>query len=88
MMPQLTPTHWFSARWPSLAIAAGSQASSPAAAKARAVAISKAADDESPAPRGTSPDEHALPTRQTIAGLLQAPGRPLEVFDPRRLAAA
>ena len=55
MMPQLTPTHLFSARCPSLAIAAGCQASPLAAANARAVAISKAAEEESPAPSGTSP---------------------------------
>ncbi len=56
MMPQFTPIHLFSARWPSLAIPAGSQGKPQATAKARAVAISTAAEDDKPAPRGTSPE--------------------------------
>ena len=55
MMPQFTPIHLFSDRCPSLAWATASQAMSLTAAKARAVAISSAAEEESPAPRGTSP---------------------------------
>ncbi len=55
MMPHFMPTHSFSARWPALAICAASHGQRPAAAKARAAAISTAADDDSPAPMGTSP---------------------------------
>ena len=55
MMPQLTPTHWFSARWPSCAISVGDQTRLPATAKARNVASSTAALDARPAPSGTSP---------------------------------
>ena len=55
MMPQFIPTYWFSAFWPSFAMCTGSQLASVAAAMARAVASSSAADEESPAPMGTSP---------------------------------
>ncbi len=55
MMPQLTPTHLFSARCPNFAIATASQGSCEIRVKARTVAISSAAEEESPAPIGTSP---------------------------------
>ena len=55
MMPQFTPTHLFSALCPSFAIVAASQGRLPTAANARAVAISSAAEEERPAPSGTSP---------------------------------
>ena len=55
MMPLLTPTHSFSARWLSFAIFAGSQGKPETDANARAVASSIAAEDDSPAPIGISP---------------------------------
>jgi hypothetical protein len=55
MIPQLTPTHLFSAFWPRRAMGAGSQGRPEAAANARAVAISMEAEEDRPAPSGTSP---------------------------------
>jgi hypothetical protein len=55
MMPQLTPTHSFSARCASSAISVGCQATEQDAANARAAASSSAALELSPAPTGTSP---------------------------------
>src|SRR5690606_29418102 len=55
MIPQFTPTHWFSAFCDKSAIFAGSQATPEMAANARAVASSIDADDDKPAPIGTSP---------------------------------
>ena len=55
MMPQRTPTHSFSARCPNFAIVAASQGKPDTAANARATANSRAAEDDKPAPTGTSP---------------------------------
>ena len=55
MMPQRTPTHSFSARCPNLAMDAESQGRSDTAENARATAHSNAADEDNPAPTGTSP---------------------------------
>jgi len=64
MMPQFTPTQRFSARWPSLAMGTGSQGQPETAAKARAVATSRAAEEESPAPWGTSPSSTPCQARK------------------------
>ncbi len=55
MIPHFIPTQAFSARWALSAIGFGSQARALLAARARAAASSTAAEEESPAPMGTSP---------------------------------
>ena len=59
MRPQFIPTYRFSAFWPSLAIRTASHGRPPAAAKARAAASSREAEDDRPAPIGTSPSTTA-----------------------------
>jgi len=54
MMPQLTPIRSISTRWHRRAMSAGSQAKPPAAWNARATASENEADEDSPAPTGTS----------------------------------
>ena len=54
MMPHFTPTHSFSAFWPSKAMRGASHGKPDAALKARATANSKEAEEDSPAPMGTS----------------------------------
>ena len=54
MMPQFIPTHSFSARWQNLAFQ-GCHSQLPTLVKALAIASSNAAEEESPAPIGTSP---------------------------------
>ena len=59
MIPQATPTNSFSARWLKRDRRTGSRSSSKRALRAVAVATSTAAEDERPAPEGTSPSTTA-----------------------------
>ena len=59
MIPQFMPTYRFSALWPTFAIRTGSHVIPAAPQKARAVASSSAAEEDSPAPMGTSPSTTA-----------------------------
>jgi hypothetical protein len=91
MIPQPTPTHSFSARWASRAIADGSHGRSAAPAKARAVASSSAALDESPAPTGTSPATTPSQPRDgasPLAARLQAMPRTYSAHPPPARASA
>ena len=65
MIPQFMPTHWFSAICETRAMAGASHGQPDTAANARATTSSKAADDESPAPIGTSPA--SMPSQPTSA---------------------
>jgi hypothetical protein len=74
MMPLCTPTHRFSTRCIARAMAGGSQAKPLDAAKAAATASSTAADDDRPAPRGTSEASAPSKPRKGVAHVLERPG--------------
>ena len=59
MIPQFMPTNSFSARWQRRANTGPSSCQSDSAWKSTAVATSMAADELSPAPRGTFPSRAA-----------------------------
>ncbi len=81
MIPQFTPTQSFSAFWPRRASRTASHGYPDAAVKARAVAISKAADEDSPAPIGTSPASTPSQPRSRYPSPCMAQAIPLTYSD-------
>ena len=80
-MPQFTPTHLFSARWPKrhrggLPSQIGSDAKRPGSRHFQGRRRGKAGA------QGHVARQHPFPAAQAIAGVLQAPGRAFQIFDP------
>ena len=85
MMPQFTPIHLFSDRWPELGLGHGVPGDAAHGGEGPGGGHLQRGRGRKPRPQRHVAGQHAFPALELHAGVLQAPGHALEVLDPAGL---